>query len=104
MDDAPVKAFLNLGTGEDDELTAAYAYFHKMVEQEAGAVRNATLAGVEQLKLRAVDIHSDVQHGLATLDITNENTRTLIRSTGRLDDYMKRKILSDSVLLLTEVT
>ncbi|KAL8773445.1 MAG: hypothetical protein Q9209_001548 [Squamulea sp. 1 TL-2023] len=45
--DVPVKAFRNLGSGEDDELINAYAYFHKMVEQEGGAVRNATLAGVE---------------------------------------------------------
>lgn len=90
--DAPVKAFHNIGSGEDDEITAAYAYFHKSVEQEGGAVRNATLAGVEQVKLRAEDIHNDVRHGLAAMDINNENTRTLMRSTGRMDDYIKRKI------------
>ena len=100
--DASVKAFRNLGTGEDDELTAAYAYFHKTVEQEAGAVRNANLAGLEQLKLRAVDIHCDVQHGLAAMDIANENNRTIIGSTGRMDHYLKRNISPNRVLLLTE--
>lgn len=89
---ALVKAFRNIGSGEDDELTAAYAYFHKMVEQEHSAVTNATLAGVELLKLRAVNIHSDVRHGLAAMDINNENTKALIRKTGRMDDYLKRMI------------
>ncbi|KAL8853770.1 MAG: hypothetical protein Q9221_001413 [Calogaya cf. arnoldii] len=78
-------------SGEDNELTAAYAYFHKMVEQEGGAVRNATYAGVEQLKLRVVDIHSDVQYGLAALDINNEHTRTLIHNTERVDDSLKHQ-------------
>ncbi|KAL9033006.1 MAG: hypothetical protein Q9180_006179 [Flavoplaca navasiana] len=84
-----VKAFRNLGTGEDDELTAAYTYFHKMVEQEAGAVRNATLAGVEQLKLRAGDIYSDVQQGLATMDITNEKYAVLGEVAAERDDILK---------------
>ena len=89
-----MKAFRNLVSGEDDELTTAYAYFHKTVEQEGGAVRNATLAGVQQMQVQAMDIHSDVRHGLATMDINNENTRALINSTGRIDDYVERKILT----------
>ena len=45
-----VKAFRNLVSGEDDELSTAYAHFHKMVEQEQGAVRNATLSTVGQIQ------------------------------------------------------
>ncbi|KAL8860761.1 MAG: hypothetical protein Q9178_002791 [Gyalolechia marmorata] len=91
MSNALVKAFRNLVSGEDDELTTAYAYFHKTVEQEGGAVRNITMAGVEQLKVKVMDIHSDIRHGLVNMDINNENTRALINSTGRIDDYMKRQ-------------
>ncbi|KAL8790643.1 MAG: hypothetical protein Q9213_000491 [Squamulea squamosa] len=86
-----VKAFRNLGFGEDDELTTAYAHFHKMVEQEGAAVRNATLAGVEQIKNKTLDIHSDVRRGLATMDINNENAKTVIRSNERIDEYLKHQ-------------
>jgi hypothetical protein len=57
----PEKGFRNLVAGEDSELTAAYDHFHKMVEQKNGAVRNATLAGVEQLKKDGVATHEDVK-------------------------------------------
>jgi len=42
-----VKAFRNLVSKEDDELTKAYEHFHKMVEQERGVVINITLAAAE---------------------------------------------------------
>ncbi|WEW59218.1 hypothetical protein PRK78_004687 [Emydomyces testavorans] len=45
-----VKAFRSLGFGEDDELAAAHEHFRKMVQQEEGVVRNATLAAVEKLR------------------------------------------------------
>jgi hypothetical protein len=61
-----VKAFRNLVSGEDDELTAAYAHFHKMVEQEQGAVRNATLAAIEQVKKETSSMRTDVSVVLAT--------------------------------------
>ncbi|KAL8919594.1 MAG: hypothetical protein Q9172_004922 [Xanthocarpia lactea] len=92
-----VKAFRNLVSGEDDELTTAYAYFHKTVEQECGAVRNATLAGVEQIKVQAMDLHSDVRHGLATMDINNENTRALIKSW---EAIVERENLLDAISTL----
>ena len=81
-----MKAFRNLVSGEDDELTAAYAHFYKMVEREQGAVRNATLAGVEQLK-------KDVKGGFAITERTSQTTRTLVASTQRMHDYFKSKIV-----------
>ncbi len=50
VDASLVKAFRNLVSGEDDELSTGYAHFHKMVDQEQGAVRNATLAAMGQLQ------------------------------------------------------
>jgi hypothetical protein len=43
-----VKAFRTLALGEDDELTAAYTRFHKAIDSEAGIVRNATFAMLNQ--------------------------------------------------------
>ena len=86
-----MKAFRNLVSGEDDELTTAYAQFHKTIEQEAGAVRNVTLAAVEELKQKTSDMHADVMVGLATTKRTDENTKTLMASTGRMQQYLEGK-------------
>lgn len=43
-----VKAFRNLVSGEDDELTSTYSRFHKLVEQERGLITNAILVSNEQ--------------------------------------------------------
>lgn len=45
-----MKAFRNLISGEDDELTSAYSHFQQMVEQEQRMISNATLAGVMNIK------------------------------------------------------
>jgi hypothetical protein len=84
-----VKALRNLVSGEDDELTTAYTHFHKMVEQEQGAVRNATLAAVEQLKRESTAMHVDVREGLAVTERTDLNTKTLIASTERMHGYLE---------------
>ena len=90
-----MKAFRNLVSGEDDELTTAYSHFHKMVEQEQGAIRNATLAAVEQLKTKTSAMHTDVRIGLATTKRTDGNTKTLMASTGRIHGYLESKTVSD---------
>ena len=59
-----VKGFQNLVAGEDNELTAAYAHFRKMVEQGKSAIGMAILAGVEQLKQEGSATHADVKEGL----------------------------------------
>jgi tellurite resistance protein len=74
-----VKGFRNL-SGQDSELKDAYERFHKMVDQENGAVRNATLRGVEQLKKEAGATHADVKLALATADRTEQNTKTVLQS------------------------
>lgn len=43
-----MKAFRNLVSGEDDELTSTYSRFHKLVEQERGMITNAILVSAEQ--------------------------------------------------------
>lgn len=43
-----MKVFRTLASGVDDELTAAYTRFHKAIDSEAGIVRNATLAMLNQ--------------------------------------------------------
>ncbi len=95
-----VKAFRNLVSGEDDELNAAYAYFHKMVEQEQGAVRNATLAAVEQLKKKNSAMHTDVGVVLATTKRTEGNTETLMASTGGIHKHLESKTVSGRSSLL----
>jgi len=89
-----VKAFRNLVSGEDDELTAAYAQFHKMVEQEQGAVRNATLAAIEQVKKETSSMRTDVSVVLATTKRTEADTKTLVASTGRMHIYLESKTVS----------
>jgi hypothetical protein len=84
-----VKAVQNLVTGEDDELSAAYAHFHKMVDQETGAVRNATLAGVEQLKKDGTATHADVKLGLVIANRNEQNTETIMITTSRMDENLE---------------
>ncbi len=84
-----VKAFRNLISGEDDELSVAYAHFHKMVDQEQGAVRNATLAAVGQLQKESTAIHEVVREGLAITGRTDLNTKTLMASTELLHRYLE---------------
>src|SRR5258707_164785 len=86
-----VKGFQNLVKGEDDELNAAYGHFHKMVNQEEGAVRNAILAGVEQLKKEGRATHADVKVGLAMSGRTEQNTETIMNSTGRIDQHLESR-------------
>ena len=89
-----VKAFRNLVSGEDDELATAYSHFHKMVEQEQGAIRNASLAAVEQLKQETGALHTDVKVALATTNRTDGNTKALMASTGRIHNYVESKAVS----------
>ena len=88
-----VKAFRNLISGEDDELSAAYAHFHKMVEQEQGAVRNATLVGIGQLQKQFNTMHAVVREGLAITERTDLNTKTTMVSTESLNKYLESMIV-----------
>ena len=88
-----VKAFRNLVSGEDDDLSTAYAHFHKMVEQEQGAVRNATLAAVGQLQKEFTAIHAVVREGLAVTERTDLNTKIRMASTERLDRYLESMVI-----------
>ena len=89
-----VKAFRSLVSGEDDELTTAYAHFHKMVEQEQGVTRNATLVAAEQLKKTASAMHADIRVGLATTERMDGNINTMMASTGRMHKYIESKTVS----------
>jgi hypothetical protein len=84
-----VKGFRNLVKGEDDELSTANARFHTMVYQEEAAVRNATLVGVEQLKKEGSAMHADVKVGLALAESTEQNTKNIVDSTGRINQHLK---------------
>ena len=75
MDILSVKAFRNLVSGEDDELRTAYAHFHKMVEQEQGVIRNATLAALEQLRKE-----------------TDQKNKILVASTERVNRHLESMI------------
>ena len=95
-----MKAFRNLVSGEDDELSTAYADFYKMVEQEQGAVRNVTLASVEQSRKETSTVQADVRTALATTKRTDGNTKTLMASTGRIHECLESKTVSGNSSLL----
>ncbi len=84
-----MKAFRNLVSGEDDELSTAYAHFHKMIEQEQGAVKNATLAGIGQLQKEFTTMHIAVQEGLAITESMDWNTKTVMATTESLHQYQE---------------
>ena len=86
-----VKGFRNLVAGEDDELATAYSHFHKMVDQENSAVRMAILTGVEQLKQEGSATNADVKGGLVVAERIEQNTKTVMNSTGRVDQYLESK-------------
>jgi hypothetical protein len=91
------KALRNLAPGEDDELSAAYEHFHKMVEQEEGAVRNTTLAAVGQLQKESTAIQASVQEGLVITGRTDLNTKTILDNTEILQRYLQSMIILDSL-------
>ena len=71
----------------------AYADFHKMVEQEQGAVRNATLASVVQSGKTMKIMQVDMRKNLAITKHTDRNTKDLMDSTGRIYDRLEGKIV-----------
>jgi phytoene/squalene synthetase len=91
-----VKAFRNLVSGEDSELSTAYAHFLKMVDQEHGAVRNAILAATWQLRNESTAIYAAVREASAITERTGLDTQTLISST----DLLEKRLDSMIILLL----
>ena len=94
-----VKAFRTLVSGEDDELSAAYVHFHKMVDQEHGAVRNATLAVVGQLQKESTIIRTDVLENLALAGRTDVTVQSILANTEHL-----HKLLGSTMALCTTST
>lgn len=88
-----VVVFRSLVSGEDDELKAAYDHFHKMVQQEQGIVRNAILAGVEQLKLDVGVARTDVRGGLTMTQRIDRDTKTILADTAKIHRSMESKIV-----------
>lgn len=95
-----MKACRNLVSGTDDELTTAYAHFHKMVEQEQGVVRNATLAVVEQVETNTSAVNANIRVVSATTKRIEGNTETLMAVTGRIHGCLESKNDSGSCSLL----
>ena len=95
-----VKPFRNLVSGKDDELTTAYAHFHKMVEQEQGVVRSATLAVVEQVEMKTSAVNADIRVVSATTKRTEGNTETLMAVTGLIHGCFESKNVSGNCSLL----
>ncbi|KAI4146689.1 MAG: hypothetical protein L6R39_003369 [Caloplaca ligustica] len=95
-----VKSFRSLVSGEDDDLKNAYADFHKMVAQEEGAVRNATLASVVQLRRKTNSVQAGVDTVLTTTTQTDRNTRALMGSTGRIYEHLEGR---EAALERTEI-
>jgi phytoene/squalene synthetase len=91
-----VKAFRNLISGEDSELSTAYAHFRKMVNQEHDAVRNAILAATGQLRNESTAIYAAVREASAITERTGVVTQTLISST----DLLGKRLDSMVILLL----
>jgi hypothetical protein len=89
-----VKAFRNLVSGEDAELSAAYAHFHKMIDQEEGMVRNATLAAVSKLQDESTVTLADVRETLFLTTRTDMNTQRLMTCTDSLHRQLDSKVLS----------
>ncbi len=93
-----MKAFRNLVFEKDDELIVVYAHFHKMIEQEQDAVRNATLIVIKQVKKKTNFMHTDVSVVLAMIKCTKINIKTLMTSTECMHIYLKSKTVSDHFL------
>ena len=66
-----VKALRNLGRGEDGDLAAAYAHFHKMVDQHEAVVNNAILGAMNELQQNSKKVHADI--------------RTIVDASGRTE-------------------
>ena len=78
-------------SGEDDELATAYTHFHKMVKQEEGAVRNATLVAVENLQIESATIRADVRANVVASGTLNEGLKALLSSANQSRTLSERK-------------
>jgi hypothetical protein len=68
-------------SGEDDELSAAYKRFRKMIDQEHSIVGNATLEVVDKAQTESAKIRTDVQENLALAGRTDLNIQSLLATT-----------------------
>ncbi|KAI9040298.1 uncharacterized protein KD926_008388 [Aspergillus affinis] len=85
-----MKAFRNLVSGEDDELTNAYSHFHKMVDQEGRMLANVTLMSVQQLKEELGQQHkTEMEHLEDREAITSREA--ILTSLSSLDFDKKQK-------------
>lgn len=64
-----------------------------MVQQEQGIVRNAILAGVEQLKLDVGVARTDARGGLAMTQRIDRDTKTILADTAKIHRSMEGKIV-----------
>ncbi|KAM5357250.1 hypothetical protein ACJZ2D_016458 [Fusarium nematophilum] len=84
-----VKAFRALISGEDAELKDAYERFHQMVDREEGAVRNATMLRVEQLKNATQTVVAGMKENLAVADRIDHNLRSVMDGSRRMNRYFE---------------
>lgn len=84
-----VKTLRTLFSGEDSELSAAYAHFRKMVDQEQGVVRNATMVAVGQIQKDSSSIGTVVQENLALAGRTDLNVQSIMITTDRVHKVLE---------------
>lgn len=89
---ALVKAFRALA-GEDSELKAAFEHLRKVVQREEGIVRNATLAGIQDLKIEVGDVHGGVKENLALTEQIGHNTDVIVARSGEIRQYLESEVV-----------
>ncbi|KAK2052809.1 hypothetical protein LY76DRAFT_310882 [Colletotrichum caudatum] len=91
----------NLITRDDSDLRAAYDTFHQMVRREQGVVRNAILAGVEELKRNNRVVGDEIKGNVALTQTIAKDAKTLLRhavDTGRVTQGLETAQESDGIL------
>jgi hypothetical protein len=76
-------------TGEDKELTIAYARFHKTIERERVIVENAIIVRVEQIKKDTDALQADVKSGLVVTERVDRRAEIAVANTAQIQRHLE---------------
>lgn len=65
-------------------------------------MRNATLAGIQDLKVDVDDVHGGVKDNLALTEQIGYNANLIVAKTGQIQHYLESEILPSFSLLLRD--
>lgn len=70
----------------------AFDHFRKTTQRERDIVQNAVLAGVQDLKLEASAVHTDVEQNLVLTGRIDRKTDDIVTGTNQIHRYLESRV------------